>query len=335
MSVVLGVDGGNTKTLAVVADADGRTCGAGAGGQRGHLQRRDAGRRRSRRSRRRSREALGRGGHRRGRLDAATFSLAGADWPEDFALLERALHERLGLRRRAARRQRRARRAARRLARLDRRSRSSRAPTTRSARAAPTAACSTSASGPTARAGATSAATALRAVYRAALGMGPATALTERALALYGAGDAIDLLHEFTRRGGLAEARGRPARAGRARRRRRRRRGRARDRRREGPHRSAARAARAPRSSACRSTGTRVVLSRRRVRASDRAAGRRRDGRAAGRGRRPRIRPPPVAGALLLALDRSASTSTPTVAAACRPRLDGRSAPWAGSPSRA
>jgi N-acetylglucosamine kinase-like BadF-type ATPase len=45
----------------------------------------------------------------------------------------------------------------------------------------------------------------LHAVYRAALDLGPATALSERAFALYGADDAIDLLHEFTRRGGLSD----------------------------------------------------------------------------------------------------------------------------------
>ena len=140
-----------------------------------HLQRADArggGRRdRGARSRRRSREA---GVEPAADLGAAVFSLAGADWPEDFTLLERELRERLGLARRAARRQRRARRAAHRLARLDRDRGRRAGPTTRSARATPTAACSTSASGPTARAGATSGATGLRAVYHAALGHGPA-----------------------------------------------------------------------------------------------------------------------------------------------------------------
>jgi N-acetylglucosamine kinase-like BadF-type ATPase len=35
--------------------------------------------------------------------------------------------------------------------------------------------------------------------------MAPPTVLTERALAIFGAGDALGLLHAFTRRGGLAE----------------------------------------------------------------------------------------------------------------------------------
>jgi len=45
----------------------------------------------------------------------------------------------------------------------------------------------------------------LRAVYHAHLGMGLETTLTEQALRLFGARDAIDLLHAFTRRGGLPE----------------------------------------------------------------------------------------------------------------------------------
>ena len=47
---------------------------------------------------------------------------------------------------------------------------------------------------------------ALRAVWRAALGSGPQTTLTERALQRFGATDPIDLLHLFTRRGGLPES---------------------------------------------------------------------------------------------------------------------------------
>ena len=58
------------------------------------------------------------------------------------------------------------------------------APTTRSARAAPTATCSTSASGPTARAGATSRATGCAPSTAPRSTSGRATALAERALAL-------------------------------------------------------------------------------------------------------------------------------------------------------
>ncbi|MEQ7009084.1 BadF/BadG/BcrA/BcrD ATPase family protein [Actinopolymorpha sp. B17G11] len=43
---------------------------------------------------------------------------------------------------------------------------------------------------------------ALRAVYRAELGLGPKTALTKRLLAYFGYADAEEMLHQFTRRGG-------------------------------------------------------------------------------------------------------------------------------------
>jgi N-acetylglucosamine kinase-like BadF-type ATPase len=47
------------------------------------------------------------------------------------------------------------------------------------------------------------AADGLRAVYREALGMGPATSLTARALDLYGARDGLDVLHALIGRDGL------------------------------------------------------------------------------------------------------------------------------------
>ena len=199
----LAVDGGNTKTIAVVA-----------GGGPGRARRRAARAARDiygapspaarwRRSRRAVAAALAEAGVPAAGRRGGGLQPRGADWPEDFALLERELPERLGLREtplvvndalgalRGG------------LARLGRRRGRRAAPTTRSARAAPTGASSTSASGPTARAAATSPATALRAVYRADLDLGPPTVLVERALALYGAADGIALLHEFTRRGGL------------------------------------------------------------------------------------------------------------------------------------
>ncbi len=88
--LILGVDGGNTKTIAVVAARDGAVAGVGIGGcadihnaaepadgiaeivaaVTGALAAADA------------------AAHD---LDAASFSLAGADWPEDFELLRDAL----------------------------------------------------------------------------------------------------------------------------------------------------------------------------------------------------------------------------------------------------
>jgi N-acetylglucosamine kinase-like BadF-type ATPase len=45
-------------------------------------------------------------------------------------------------------------------------------------------------------------ASALRAVYRAELGLGPTTVLTKRLLAYFGYADVDEMLHQFTRRGG-------------------------------------------------------------------------------------------------------------------------------------
>jgi N-acetylglucosamine kinase-like BadF-type ATPase len=203
MSWVLGVDGGNTKTLAAVADASGRTCGEGRGGRADiynaatpddAIAAIDAA----------VSEALAGAGIAAEELDAAVFSLAGADWPEDFALLESALRERLGL---------------------------AVAPLVVNDSLGALRGGSPDWTGiavvsgtynaigarhpdgrafhlgfwPDAAGGRELGREALRAVYHAELDMGPATVLTERALALYGAGDPIGLLYEFTRRGGLEE----------------------------------------------------------------------------------------------------------------------------------
>ncbi len=96
MSWALAVDGGNTKTLAVVADTEGRTRGAGRGGGSDihnaptpavAIAAIEAA----------VRQALAAAGVAPEAVGAAAFSLAGADWPEDFTLLETALRERIGL----------------------------------------------------------------------------------------------------------------------------------------------------------------------------------------------------------------------------------------------
>jgi N-acetylglucosamine kinase-like BadF-type ATPase len=86
---VLGVDGGNSKTLALVADTNGTVVGLGQAGCANHQATSieaamgeiatsvDA--------------ALAAAGLNRGDIHAAYFSLAGADLPEDFALLQPAL----------------------------------------------------------------------------------------------------------------------------------------------------------------------------------------------------------------------------------------------------
>ena len=203
MSVVLGVDGGNTKTLAVVADETGRTLGAGLGpcsdiynaGPDTGIEAIAAA----------VADALDAAGVPAAELTAATFSQAGADWPEDFALLERRLPERLGL---------------------------SVPPLVVNDALGALRGGAPDWIGVSIVAGTYNAIGArrgdgrvfhlgfwpdgaggrhisqdgLHAIYRASLDLGPATALSERAFALYGADDAIDLLHVFTRRDGLTDA---------------------------------------------------------------------------------------------------------------------------------
>jgi N-acetylglucosamine kinase-like BadF-type ATPase len=204
VSWVLAVDGGNTKTIAAVAGVDGVTRGIGHAGcsdiynaatpERGVDEMEAA-----------ARQALATAGAAAEAIGAAAFSLAGADWPEDFALLEAALRDRLGL-------------AAPPLVVNDALGalRTGSPDWTGIAVVSGTynAVGARSAGGdvfhlgfwPDGAGGRNIARAGLKAVYRAALDMGPATALTERALALYGARDAIALLHEFTRRGGLEDS---------------------------------------------------------------------------------------------------------------------------------
>src|SRR5438034_5570828 len=94
--LLLGVDGGNTKTIAFVARADGSVVGVGTAGcadihnarSPGHALEEIV---------RASSAALEAAEARAGDLAAAAFSLAGADWPEDFDLLRHGLAERLEL----------------------------------------------------------------------------------------------------------------------------------------------------------------------------------------------------------------------------------------------
>jgi N-acetylglucosamine kinase-like BadF-type ATPase len=204
VSRVLAVDGGNTKTLAVVADPGGVTLGAGRAGssdiynavnpEAAMAEIGAAGA-----------DALAEAGVTGAEIEAAAFSLAGADWPEDFALLERGLQQRLAL-------------PAPPLVVNDALGalRAGSPDWTGISIVSGTynAVGARAADGrvfhlgfwPDGAGGRSIGNDALRAVYHEALGMGPATALTEAALALYGADDAIGLLHAFTRRGGLAES---------------------------------------------------------------------------------------------------------------------------------
>jgi N-acetylglucosamine kinase-like BadF-type ATPase len=88
--VVLGVDGGGTKTIAILSDLQGRVLGYGRAGNcdiysnpsaieevSGAVER-----------------ACTHAGIRADRISSAVYSLAGADWPEDFSYWRAALEER-------------------------------------------------------------------------------------------------------------------------------------------------------------------------------------------------------------------------------------------------
>ena len=201
---MLAVDGGNTKTLAAVADERGVTRGAGRGGP-SDIYNADTPDTAIDAIAAAARQALAGAGIAADAVDSAAFSLAGADWPEDFTLLEAALRDRVGL-------------AAPPLVVND----AIGALRTGSPDWTGIAVVSGTYNAVGARhpdgrvfhlgfwpdgAGGRAIGDAgLRAVYHAALGMGPATTLTESALALYEATDAIALLHKFTRRGRLGES---------------------------------------------------------------------------------------------------------------------------------
>jgi N-acetylglucosamine kinase-like BadF-type ATPase len=94
-TLLLGVDGGNTKTHALVTDAAGNVLGTGDGGTADiHNSTPEAALNEIVAA---CRAALGGAGAAGGDLAASGFSLAGADYPEDFDLLRTELRERLGL----------------------------------------------------------------------------------------------------------------------------------------------------------------------------------------------------------------------------------------------
>jgi len=204
MSWVLGVDGGNTKTLAAVAGADGRVRGLGRTGCSDIYNAASPAAAIETVAEAVS-AALAQAGVESGALEAAVFSMAGADWPEDFALLDGELRRRLTLP------------VAPLVVNDALGALRSGAPDwvgvavvcgTYNAVGARRADGRVFHLGfwPDGAGGRHLGRLGLEAVYRADLGLAPATALTERALALYEARDPIALLHAFTRRGGLAES---------------------------------------------------------------------------------------------------------------------------------
>jgi N-acetylglucosamine kinase-like BadF-type ATPase len=95
-SLLLGVDGGNTKTVAVVVTGDGEVLGAGRGGC-GDIHNASGPEAAVREIVGAAGAALEDAGATAADLAAAAFSLAGADWPEDFEYLCRELRGRLAL----------------------------------------------------------------------------------------------------------------------------------------------------------------------------------------------------------------------------------------------
>jgi N-acetylglucosamine kinase-like BadF-type ATPase len=194
----LGVDGGNTKTLALLADARGTVAGSGAAGPSDIHERRPG--LALAEMERAVCIALAQAGACGAAVAGATFSLAGADWPEDFALLRRELRRRLHLP----------------------------APPTVLNDAVGAIRCGTADGigvsvvlgtwgvvgargrdgelfhigfGPDSSGARGLGQEALAALYRETLGTGPATTLTPRVLGAFGAADGIELMHSVTRRG--------------------------------------------------------------------------------------------------------------------------------------
>jgi N-acetylglucosamine kinase-like BadF-type ATPase len=196
--LLLGVDGGNTKCVALVARRDGTIVGAGRAGcadiysvdePQSALAEIDAA----------VSSALASAGTSTADVDAAGFSLAGADWPEDYDFLHGELSRRLP-----------------RVAKLELVNDALgalRAGTSDGiglavvcgtggcvgARAADGRAWHSSWWGPH-TGGTAIGEAALDAVYRAELGTGPQTALTADALDVFGAATVEQILHSFRRR---------------------------------------------------------------------------------------------------------------------------------------
>jgi len=195
--LLLGVDGGNTKTIAVVARRDGTVAGVAKSGLSdihgaptpsdgvGEIVRAVE-------------AALAVAGASVGDVDATTFSLAGADWPEDFVYLRGELERRLGLGGEPA-------------------IVNDAVGAIRSGSPDWTGIAVVCGTGgavgarnvrgdvfhygfwPDGTGGGALGAQGLAAVWRADLGVGPETTLTGRALQRWGCSDPLELLHAFTR----------------------------------------------------------------------------------------------------------------------------------------
>ena len=197
--MLLGVDGGNTKCVALVAARDGRIAGAARGGP-SDIYGADGAEAALREIERATTSALAAAGASADDVQAAVFSLAGADWPEDHDFLRSELSRRLALGR---------------LEVVNDALGALRAGTSDGIGVAVV--CGTGgavgARSPEGKAWHSSFWTpktggwaigsrALEAVYRAELGMGPETRLTDAALEVFEALSVEELLHSFTRHDG-------------------------------------------------------------------------------------------------------------------------------------
>jgi N-acetylglucosamine kinase-like BadF-type ATPase len=90
-ALFLGIDAGGTKTVTILTDASGRVIGAGRAGASNIYASVDSAFKALDQA---VSEALGTASVSLERVTATCLSATGADWPEDFALLERGLRER-------------------------------------------------------------------------------------------------------------------------------------------------------------------------------------------------------------------------------------------------
>ncbi|MGH2402570.1 MAG: BadF/BadG/BcrA/BcrD ATPase family protein [Candidatus Limnocylindria bacterium] len=90
MSLLLGIDGGNSKAIAIVARRDGTIVGSARGLGAADIYAAAGEDAAIALVERTVDEALGEAGATRAEVGRAVFSMAGADWPEDFALLSAA-----------------------------------------------------------------------------------------------------------------------------------------------------------------------------------------------------------------------------------------------------
>jgi N-acetylglucosamine kinase-like BadF-type ATPase len=202
-SLLLGVDGGNTKTVAWVVADDGRLLGSGTAGC-GDIHNAVGPEAALDEIARATTAALDAADASAADLAAAAFSLAGADWPEDFPFLRSELRRRLELRdepdvvndavgglRCGA----------------DDMVGVSVVIGTYAAVAGRNAEGYLFHLGfwPESTGAHALGSDALAAIWRHMLGLGPHTSLLERALARWGCADAEELLHALTRLGGLEE----------------------------------------------------------------------------------------------------------------------------------